>query len=204
MPGPRWRRRPPRSRRACRRSTAARLPRPGLRASWLASLLERGIERVVEERGLRDRLVVVRAHQRKAARDGAEPSALWSDVQLVEVGPVHDSRERAERSIVRQPLLSQRFERAAAFAIAVRVCRPGSVETDGLVSLLHVATSSGATNRKLAAGSRKRRISHAVAVRLTRMLRRVTQFMRVDLRRAPARKRAPGRARLRPERRLPR
>src|SRR5882762_6423424 len=110
MAGPRWCRRPPPSHRACRRSTAARLPRPGLRVSWLPSLLERGIERVVEERGLGDRLVVVRADQRKAARDGAEPGGLWSDVQLVEVGAVHDSRERAERSIIRQLLLDQRFE----------------------------------------------------------------------------------------------
>src|SRR5881394_4077740 len=38
------------------------------------------------------------------------------------------------------------------------------------------ATSAGSTNRNSAAGSTKRRISHAVAARLTRMARRVTHF----------------------------
>src|SRR5438105_7049350 len=52
-------------------------------------------------------------------------------------------RARAEGRIIRQPLLSQRFERAAAFAIAVRVCRPGRVETDGLVNLLHLGDLFG-------------------------------------------------------------
>jgi len=37
------------------------------------------------------------------------------------------------------------------------------------------ATSSGATNRNTALGSMKRRMSHAVAVRLTRLRLRVTQ-----------------------------
>src|SRR5439155_9666375 len=143
MAGPRWCRRPPPSHLACRRSTAARLPRPGLRASWLPSLLERSIERVVEERGLRDRLLVIGTDQRKAARDGAQSGRLGSDVQLVEVGPVHDARERAERGILRQPLLDQRLKRAAALLVAVRVRRSWRVEAGGALGQLQLGDLFG-------------------------------------------------------------
>src|SRR5438477_9323653 len=101
-------------------------------------LLQGCIERVVEERGPRQRILIIFRDEGKTAGDGAQAGGdglgLWC---VANVGAMHDAGERQQRRIACAVLVDQRLERAAAFRVLVRVGRFGRVETLRPGFLLH-------------------------------------------------------------------
>src|SRR5213594_2803173 len=94
--------------------------------------LESSVQRVVEKQRPLDGVEIVARHEREALGDGEEAGRLRDGGEsLLEVGAVHDARERAQRGVVRAVFLHQRFERAAAAVILVRIPGARSVEADG-------------------------------------------------------------------------
>src|SRR5213593_3311226 len=74
-------------------------------APFLVLRLQRRVQRVVEKRRSLDGLVVVRCHERKAARDRAQSGALPREVNLVrEVSAPNDPRKTGEHRIARAVL----------------------------------------------------------------------------------------------------
>src|SRR5437867_13353178 len=91
--------------------------------------LESSVQRVVEKRRPLDGVEIVARHEREALGDGEEPCRLrHSGESLLEVGAVHDARERAQSRVVGAVFLRQGFERAAASVILVRIAGARSVE----------------------------------------------------------------------------
>lgn len=88
-----------------------------------------------------------------------------------------DLGQASERRIAGQPFLDQPLERAASLIVAVRVgWRRARQKPTAPSSRCTCSTSFGSTNMILASGSRKRRMSQAVAARFTWILLRVTHF----------------------------
>ena len=98
-----------------------------------------GIERVVEEGGALDDLVVVAGDLGEPLADRPQPRRLGRAVDLLrEVRPVDDAGERLERRVAGEPLVDQLLERAPAPLVAVGVARAGGVEALGAVALLWI------------------------------------------------------------------
>src|SRR3989442_6798620 len=94
--------------------------------------LEVRVQRVVEKRRPLERVEVVPRHERETLGDGEEAGRLRDGGESVfEVGAVHNARELAQRGVVGTVFLHQRFERAAAPVVLVRISGARSVEADG-------------------------------------------------------------------------
>src|SRR5438093_5955316 len=102
--------------------------------------LEGSVQRVVEKRRPLDGVEVVARHEREALGDGEEAGRLRNGGEsFVEVGAVHDAGERAERRVVGAVFMHQRFERAAASGILVRIRGARSVEADRAGAALYLS-----------------------------------------------------------------
>src|SRR2546429_3611487 len=94
--------------------------------------LEGSVQRVVEKGRPLDGVAIVARHEREASGDGEEADRLRNGGEsFLEVGAVHDAGERAGGRVVGAVFLRQRFERAAASVILVRIPGARSVEADG-------------------------------------------------------------------------
>lgn len=123
------------------------------------------VERVAEKAGALEDVRVVRADVGEALADRPQPRGLGRRVELLgEIGAVDDERQLRERRILRKPF-GDVLEGAAPGMVLVRA--PGASKPRAPSRSWNAATSAGSTNVIVPEGSRNRRISQPVAVRLT-------------------------------------
>ncbi len=114
-------------------------------------------------------MIVVR-HQRESAANQLQTVSGRVIVQLAfDVCCLHDAGHLQQCRILTQPLTHQRCKGAKALRILVRISCAGSIKAPRAASACIDATWSAGTKRNSAFGSRNRRMSQQVAVRLTRI-----------------------------------
>jgi hypothetical protein len=96
---------------------------------------------------------------------------------VAEVGPVDDPGDCHQRGVVRTVLVHQRLERASTMRVLVRVGGARSIEARRTLSSLDLGDLLGFHERRFASRSMNRRISQAVAARLTLIRRLVTHVI---------------------------
>src|SRR5262249_51810585 len=112
------------------------------------ALLERSVERVVEEGGLLQGLAIILGDEGKPAGDGQKACTLGRGVERVEIGTVDDHCEGPERGVVRAPLLDERLKRAPARFVLMGISSARRVEPDRALLQLNVGNLIGIDEEK--------------------------------------------------------